>query len=64
MARSKYWIWREPAGRDYAQLIEFCAKRCSKCTFVMEYTQRFGKDCHQFVASQKEHLIEVVDQME
>ncbi|MGA9721704.1 MAG: hypothetical protein WBQ86_04560 [Candidatus Binatus sp.] len=64
MARDKYWIYREPAEKDYTQLIELCAKRCPKCTFVMEYPQQFGKNCHQFLASQKEHLIEVADQME
>jgi hypothetical protein len=64
MTRSKYWIWQEPAGRDYIQLIEFCAKRCSKCTFVLRGSLQFGKNCHQFLASQKEHLLEVADQTE
>ncbi len=64
MARDTYWIYREPTGKDYAQLIDFCTKRCPKCTFAMERPRQFGKNCHQFLASQKEHLIEVADQME
>src|SRR6266436_3057547 len=66
MARSKYWIWREPAENDYAQLIEFCAKRCAKCTFVLRGrgSLQFGKNCQQFLASQKVHLLEVADQTE
>lgn len=54
----------EPAENDYAQLIEFCAKRCPNCTFVVQRSLQFGKNCHQFLASQKNHLIEVADQME
>jgi hypothetical protein len=64
MARDTYWIYRQPSGKDYAQLIEFCAKRCPKCTFTMEHPQQFGKNCDQFLASQKGQLIEVANQME
>ena len=64
MPREKYWIYREPAEKDYAQLLEFCAKRCPKCTLVMEQPQQFGKNCHQFLLSQKEHLIETTNQTE
>jgi hypothetical protein len=64
MARSKYWIWREPAGKDYAQLIEFCVKRCAKCTFVLQRPLQFGESCHQFLDALKENLLEVVNQTE
>jgi hypothetical protein len=64
MARSKYWIWREPAGKDYAQLIEFCAKRCDKCTFVLQRPQQFGESCNQFLGTLQENLLEVVSQSE
>jgi hypothetical protein len=64
MARSKYWIWREPAGSDYTQLIEFCAKRCPKCTFVLQRPQQFGESCNQFLRTLQENLLEVVSQTE
>jgi hypothetical protein len=64
MAREKYWIYREPAEKDYAQLIEFCAKRCPKCTFALQQPHQLGKGCHQFLESLKENLIEIANQME
>jgi hypothetical protein len=64
MARSKYWIWREPTGRDYIQLIEFSAKRSAKCTFVLQRPDQFGESCRQFLDTLKEHLREIVNQTE
>jgi hypothetical protein len=64
MARDKSWISREPTGRDYSLLIEVCAKRCPKCTFALQRPQQFGKNCHQFLDSLKEQLIEVANQTE
>ena len=64
MACDKHWIRREPVGRDYTRLIEFCAKRGSRCTFVLQRPQQFGEGCHQFLDNLKEHLVEVVNQME
>ncbi len=64
MTRSQYWIWQEPAGRDYIQLIEFCAKRSLKCTFVLQRPHQFGESCRQFLDTLKEQLLEVVDQTE
>ena len=64
MARSKYWIWHEPTGRDYTQLIEFSAKRSAKCTFVLQRPDQFGESCRQFLDTLKEHLREIVNQTE
>ncbi len=64
MARDKVWISREPTGRGYSLLIEFCAKRCPKCTFALQRPLQFGQNCHEFLDSLKEHLIEVANQTE
>lgn len=64
MACDKYWIYREPVGRDYTRLVEFCAKRSFQCTFVLQRPQQFGDRCCQFLDNLKEHLIEVANQME
>jgi len=64
MTCDTYWIYRDPVGKDYTRLIEFCARRSSKCTFALQQPQQFGRSCHQFLDSLKEHLVEVANQME
>ena len=64
MPDSKYWIVREPTGLDYTQLIEFCAKRCAKFTFVLQRPKQLREGCHQFLDTLKKDLIEVIDQTE
>jgi hypothetical protein len=64
MARNKYWIYEEPSGADYAELIDFCARRCSKCTFVLQRPQQFAVNCYHFLDGLNPQLIKVANQME
>jgi hypothetical protein len=64
MSKHTYWIYRQPLGIAYQQLIDFCVKRCPWCTFALQNPQQFEKSCYQYLDSLKENLIEVVDQME
>ena len=64
MAKKKYWIAAEPTGSSYSRLIDFCAKRCPKCTLVVQRPQRFSATRDHFLETLKEHLIEISKQAE
>lgn len=64
MVYDKYWICREPSGEGYVQLIEFCAKRSSNCTFALQRPQQFAESCRQFLDSLEEYRVEIASQTE
>jgi hypothetical protein len=64
MSREKYWIDGDPAGSSYAELIEFCAKRCPKFSLAIQRPRQFSALCHEFLDTLNDNLIEVRKQTE
>jgi hypothetical protein len=62
MNRHKYWVYREPSGSGYDQLIEFCASRASKCSFTLQKPHQFERSCYEFLNRLKQHFLGVVEQ--